>query len=411
MTATPFSETLVVPGPDSLPALVPHLVGFLPSSSLVLVGLSGAEHRVRVTLRSDLPPSGSPPDEMCDELRRLVPAVQRAGADSALLVVYPRADDDPWRDPQPRDLPHRDLVVEHEAVLEELGVHLADAVCVVGERVRSYVCDDVVCCPPEGRVVAASESLRIRAALVAAGSAPLASREALVARLAPREADDPVRVAVDRTRALMGDCEAFLSVSDVDSFVLGLAAWGARRGSSQLFEPLAAMAVPICQRIRPRDLLLRALSVEATPDQLALAREVLAEGVRCADPEETAAVAAVLAVVAWLTGDGAFARVALDRAFACDPAYSLAALVSAALDHGTPPWEWAAMMRDLSVEAILEATAPGYDDAYDPGDDPGVDLDDLDHLDEIHPDDVDPDDADEDDPDADADDDRPSRAV
>ena len=373
MTATPFSETLVIPGPDSLPALVPHLVGFLPSSSLVLVGLSGPEHRVRVTLRSDLPPSGSPPDEMCDDLRRLVPAVLRAGADTALLVVYPRDDDDPWRDAPPHDLPHRDLVVEHEAVLEELGLHLADAVCVVGERVRSYLCDDLVCCPPEGRVVAASESLRIRAALVAAGSAPLESREALAARLAPREADDPVRVAVDRTRALMGDCEAFLSVSDVDSFLLGLETWGERRGSSQLLETLTAMVVPLCLRIRPRDLLLRALSVDATADQLALAREVLAEGVRCAEPEETAPVAAVLAVVAWLTGDGAFARVALDRAVACDPAYSLAALVSAALDHGTPPWEWAAMMRDLSVEAILDATAPPYDDLGD--------LEDLDDLD------------------------------
>jgi hypothetical protein len=408
MTATPFTETLVVPGPDSLPALVPHLVGFLPSSSLVLVGLSGPEHRVRVTLRSDLPPRGTPPDEACGDLRRLVPAVLRAGADSALLVVYPRVDDDPWGDPEPRDLPHRDLVVEHEAVLDELGLHLADAVCVVGERVRSYRCDDLVCCPPEGRVVSASESLRIRAALVAAGSAPLASREALAARLATRATDDPVREAVDRTRALLGDCDGLMSVADVDSFLLGLTAWGAHEGPSRLLEPLTAMAVPLCQRIRPRDLLLRALSVEATPEQLALAREVLAEGVRCAEPEETAPVAAVLAVVAWLTGDGAFARVALDRALASDPAYSLAALVSAALDHGTPPWEWAVMMRDLSVEAILEATAPAYDDVSyvaAQGDLADSVLADPDLED------VDPDLPDEDDPEAGSGDDHASRAV
>ena len=380
MTTTPSTETLVVPGPDALPALVPHLVGFVPTDSVVLLGLSGPEHRVRLTMRWDLPPTGTEPDVCADELRRLLPALVRAGSESAILVVYPPADQHPWVGPHPRDLPRRDLVVLLDRALEEQGLHLDDALCVAGDRVRSYLCEDVGCCPPEGRVIDAAESLRVNAAFVARGSAPLASREDLAATLAPRSDDDPFVREVEGTRMLLGDCEAMLSVTDVDSFLLGLLAWGGPGGAVHLLAPLTALATALCQRIRSRDLLLRALAVDCSPEHLQLARAVLEEAVRCALPEETAPVAAVLAVSAWLGGDGASARVALDRAAACDPAYSLAALVSAALDHGTPPWEWTAMMRDLTVEAILDATSPDHpDDAWD---DDGWDPDDPDDLDD-----------------------------
>jgi hypothetical protein len=388
MTTTPSSETLVVPGPGAIPALVPHLVGFAPTSSVVLLGLSGPRHQVRVTLRADLPPSRAPLEESVRVLSSSLPAVVRAGSDSAIVVLYPRPDESPWNGARPRDLPRRDLVAALEAAIEAEGLHVDDALCVVGDRVRSYLCSDPACCPPEGVLADASESLRINAAFVARGSAPLGSRDDLATILEPRPDDDPFVREVERTRMLLGDCESMLSVPDVESFLLGLTAWGGPGAESGLLAPLTALATALCQRIRPRDLLMRALAVDCTREHLELARFVLAEAARCALPEEAAPVAAVLAVVAWLGGDGAFARVALDRAFACDPAYSLAALVSAALDHGTPPWEWAEMMRDLSVEAILDATQPAY-----PDDDWGPDDDDLlaDQLDEPdEPDDHEP---------------------
>jgi hypothetical protein len=118
---------------------------------------------------------------------------------------------------------------------------------------------------------------------------------------------------------------------------------------------LVVMVGWLCAQIRPRDLLLRTLTVDPEPQVLAAARAILAEAVRCGSGAEVAPVASVLAVCAWVDGDGAAARVALDRALAADPAYSLAALVSAALDTGTPPWTWVAMMSELSVEDILGA--------------------------------------------------------
>ena len=55
------------------------------------------------------------------------------------------------------------------------------------------------------------------------------------------------------------------------------------------------------------------------------------------EPRGDAAPATLLAVWAWLRGDGAMANVALERALDSDPAYTFAGLLRAALDHCLPP--------------------------------------------------------------------------
>jgi hypothetical protein len=50
----------------------------------------------------------------------------------------------------------------------------------------------------------------------------------------------------------------------------------------------------------------------------------------------------------WLGGDGARANVALDRALADDPDYSLGLMVSAALRSGLPPQSWRDAMSGLT---------------------------------------------------------------
>jgi hypothetical protein len=50
-----------------------------------------------------------------------------------------------------------------------------------------------------------------------------------------------------------------------------------------------------------------------------------------------AAPASLLAFVAWQDGNGALANVALDRALADNPRYSMAQLLRQALDSGAPP--------------------------------------------------------------------------
>ena len=57
-------------------------------------------------------------------------------------------------------------------------------------------------------------------------------------------------------------------------------------------------------------------------------------------PTLVAGPAAVLAVAAWLAGDGALAWCAVERCRAVDPDHSLARLVADLLDEACPPDLW-----------------------------------------------------------------------
>ena len=350
--------TLRLRGLDDLPVLVPHLVGFHPDDSLVLIGLRGERSRVVVTVRVDLPSLG---EELEDSLARVEPALHglaHAGADEVILVIYPHPRDEPWADGRIQPLPHHALVGEVAALLCEAGVRIRDIVCIGEHRQASYLCTDPACCPPEGRTVDPVGSSLVQATFVGAGSAPLDSREALVAQLEPRPADDPVLVAV--RRAAPG---VFLRLAAglperSARFVEDLRRWDGAARDHAARTRLVATSGHLVTTIPSRDLLLRALTADADHHLLALARDVLAEAVRCAPSGEVAALAAVLAVCCWVDGDGAAAWVALDRATDDDPQHSLAGLVTAALLQGHPPWIWTSIMAELTDEAILAAAGP-----------------------------------------------------
>ena len=67
-------------------------------------------------------------------------------------------------------------------------------------------------------------------------------------------------------------------------------------------------------------------------------------------------VEALLAFVAWQSGDGALANVALDRALADDPGYSMALLLRQVINAGAPP----SLAR---LPMTPEEVAASYDDA------------------------------------------------
>jgi hypothetical protein len=68
-----------------------------------------------------------------------------------------------------------------------------------------------------------------------------------------------------------------------------------------------------------------------------------------------AAPAALLAFCAWQNGDGALANVALDRALADNPRYSMALLLREALDSGAPPSMARLPMTPEEVAAAYDA--------------------------------------------------------
>jgi len=353
MAATSHSQPLLVRGPDSLPVLVPHLVGFHPRESLVVLGLDPRERTVRVTVRVDLPHVTAEIEEVIKSWASLLTALIAAGALEVIMVVYPGESENPWHEGRSWDLPRRSLLAGLVEALSGSGLITLDAICVVGDRLRSYWCEDPACCPRQGRVVEEAEALRVGAHLVALGSAPLPSRESLAAALTPRPDDDPFaqRVATAREGVIMRLPAG--TAPRVGAFVHGLRTLSPEPRNLATLTRLVVIGEFLAVPVRSRDLLLHALTVDGDGHVLLAARRVLGEAVRCGRRESVPAVASVLAVCCWVDGDGAAARVALERASAVDPEYSLATLVSSALDAGIPPWTWISLMADLCVSDIL----------------------------------------------------------
>ena len=83
---------------------------------------------------------------------------------------------------------------------------------------------------------------------------------------------------------------------------------------------------------------------------------------RLAQPGYAAAPAALLAFTAWQSGNGALANVALDRALADQPGYSMATLLRQALDSGAPPSMARLPMTPEDVAASYNAMNSEEDD-------------------------------------------------
>ena len=99
----------------------------------------------------------------------------------------------------------------------------------------------------------------------------------------------------------------------------------------------------------------RALAL-ALGEDAAAAETLWTECTRRAPAPLDATPATLLAVSAWLRGDGAMANVALDRALAGDPGYSLAGLLASALARCVPPAQIRALVAS-SVGALPEPAA------------------------------------------------------
>ena len=102
--------------------------------------------------------------------------------------------------------------------------------------------------------------------------------------------------------------------------------------------------------LRDRDVRDRALGL-ATGTAAAAAEILWTECTRRAPAPLDVAPATLLAVSAWLRGDGAMANVALTRALTVDPAYAFARLLAQALAECLPPAELRAMIEETSGRA------------------------------------------------------------
>jgi hypothetical protein len=314
-------------GPASVVAAVPHLLGFNPERSAILIFLGGAPRQIRLTVRLDLPRESS---DLTDWIGGLVRTGRFADADTAILVIV-----DEVSGVVAPDLPWDGLVESAAQQLEDHGVELVDALLMGDERWWSYLCDNPDCCSPEGTSLAASEALRVQAAFAYEGVSALPSRESIADRLRPNIGRWPDEIAENI---------AFIEEEEFDDDVdeiLDLLTLSTDYDSALRQDPLVtAQALAALRKVNVRDAVivgLVGLVEQRGPRGLDQVVDVLCDLVARAPSSHVAPVASVLAVLAWQCGNGALASVALDRAFEAEPEYSLALLIDAMVSNGVPP--------------------------------------------------------------------------
>ena len=251
------------------------------------------------------------------------------------------------------ELPSAVLVDELLARIDDAGLGVRDALFTDGTSRWSYGCHNPSCCPSEGRVIPESTRTLVAAEFAGVGAAMAPSRAALAEEIAP----DPARIApVESLSAelrppaggVTEDLEAWRD-SAIDHLT------GITRATDAHVGPRdGAAALQGLRDIRVRDTFLWDMAQPGTDTRAVTAR--LADLVRCAPPGMVAPAATALAITQWSNGDGARANVALDRAQADDPDYSLAHLVGTALRSGLPPSSWAASLADLDRDTCRHGT-------------------------------------------------------
>jgi hypothetical protein len=255
----------------------------------------------------------------------------------------------------------------------EAGISLTEVLRAESGRYWSYVCANQACCPPTGTPYDVTGHPAARA-MAAAGGEVLAGRAELSASLAAAggQLGAAMRRATAKAHAQVARCVTRLDRAGPPvtaarlTAVLGTVAVRDAirryRDGEQVSTEHAAWLTVALRQLRVRDDAWARMEPGHRHAHLRLWTDLT----RLARPGYVAAPAALLAFCAWQNGDGALANVALDRALADNPRYSMALLLRDALDAGAPP----ALAR---LPMTPEEVAAAYDAAEaveEPGDDP-----------------------------------------
>ncbi|WP_345432796.1 DUF4192 domain-containing protein [Actinoallomurus vinaceus] len=356
-------NTLRLRSPADVVAAIPYLVGFHPIDSVVVLCCGGMDGTYAIRL--DLTASDALLDHVTDLITRRRP-------DDVILAGY---------GPGARVTPVVERVGDR---LTRDGVRLREVMRVEDDRYWSYLCTDPACCPPEGTFVDVRGSV-VAAAAIAGGLVALPDRDELARMIAPIGGEAMRQATLQAEHRLASWAEAAASEtargteSDDECAGSGVAApvgsagaSVARGGMSRrvaeegvrlvrlLIERARAGGAPptddevawlglLLVNLRVRDEAWVRIDDGEIGAHIGLWRDVVR---RVAEPY-VAGPASLLAFAAWRAGEGALANLALDRALAADPHYSMARLLHELFVSGLPPWS---VPLDITPEQLDEAS-------------------------------------------------------
>lgn len=300
-------------------SMVPYLLGFHPSDSVVLLGLRRG--RMVFQVRGDL--AGA-----ADLAGYYAAVVTRQQVTDVIIVGYgPAAQVTPG-------------VLAIDRALAEVQLNVLDVLRVTDGRYWSYVCDSLDCCPPGGTPFDPVTG-PVAAAAVVAGHVALPSRAAVRRRLAPiggltradmsRATAEADRRLVELVESSADPCDA-VRVAGAAAVDAAIERW---RSGGQLDNDELAWLTVVLVYLPVRDHAWAAVDGDLGV-QVGLWTEVL----RRAETELSVAPATLLGFAAWRAGDGVIASMALERALTVDPDYTLARLLAEVVAGGLPPQAW-----------------------------------------------------------------------
>jgi hypothetical protein len=334
---THLHTTITLDDGGDFVAAVPTLLGFHPADSIVVLTLvqDGPRSRIGQLLRADLPV----PRDARSVARQLSQACSDNGARHVFVLIVGGG---------PDPLPRRPFVDMMRAAFEEHGVGVERAVWAqsakAGEKWCSY--DD----PGSSGAVPDPDTVPLAAALTVAGLVKYATREALAATLAPDPPDVmerrtvllDARLGAEFSAARSGTCDpdAFdrdwaLMEAAIDDFSPSTPDEGVRRRDPVWDdERIVALAIALIHSDIRGECLRIALS-----DRAPAAVRLWTRLTRSTPAPERAEPAVLLAIGAYLSGDGPLAQIALDVAMEAHPTHALATLLRAAIGSAIAPAE------------------------------------------------------------------------
>lgn len=330
MSTTPATRVRLS-DPAELIAAVPHLLGFHPRDSLVVITLQ--DRRLGLTLRTDLVAEGS---ERCLAEQLMLPIVRQRPSGAMVLVVGGQ--------PDLTDLPQRRLVDAVDDALSAAGIPLVHAVWAPSTSPGvGWRCYDEPGC---AGTVADPDRCAVAAASVAAGLVTFDSREQFAELLAP---ESP---AVLARRAQLLDADDAQHPLDEPAVrerraLLARLHGDAARDALILDDYTVAEAVSALCDHRIRDSCL----AWSAGDGAAAAEHLWLALVRATPAPHRCEPATLLGLAAYLRGDGALAGLALQAALDACPGHSLASLLRTALDGGLEP----ATLQTIAADAAADA--------------------------------------------------------
>lgn len=312
---------------------IPFLIGFHPSDSIVLISIK--DGAIGLAMRIDLPQQLE-----SEAIDLLAHHFIRDEAESALLVAYM---------PENRD-DGDSVLISLGAGLIRNGINIQESIVVRSGRYRSIICRDSICCPPTGNSIPSIEDSKMAVEHVVAGiPMPYSNISDLIEALAA----DPSSLSHSWSDEvsqyfISEDSEELKELRRDGVETMDLLVDEYRMGRGPTDRTLVARMIGRMSDVQVRDYALGVHREDTYDLFFTMWREIL----RLAPRGFVAPIACVVAAMAYEGGDGALAQKALDRAFADDEKYPLAALLRRVFNAGWPPESFAQMRNELHPKVI-----------------------------------------------------------